>query len=377
MRYAPGLLLIWLLAVMLTACLPATPPATTQTPLQPPDTAPPKPNPTQAMQPTASIPPASLTPVPVLTAPVLRRLTEPGCCLDPFWSPDGTELRFIDRPTTELPAAIYAVRLADGVTYRTDLPIGVYSPDGRYVAFLNGAGETIVQDVVRGREWVIPSGGRRVFFSPGSRQVAWAEEERRSNFSVISATVYVAGVDGSSPRPVITVYGGSFSGWLDEDHILLYGRAEEAGEGRALFSLQLDDGTRVDLVEGQRIYDVSIAPGGSWVQYTVVREPADSGLNGLWVVSRDGAVRHRLDLAGGVRWRDGSRLLVIPLMLDAPGHELWQLDAETGQTARLLNPSEVLFSVGAGQWSVAPGGGQMVFRSAADGALWLLDLPPG
>ncbi|GAB4473800.1 MAG: hypothetical protein Kow00124_13130 [Anaerolineae bacterium] len=328
------------------------------------------------MQPTAAIP-AAITPAPLPTAPALRRLTEPGCCLDPFWSPDGAELRFIDRRAAGLPAAIYAVRLADGVTYRTDLPIGIYSPDGRYAAFLSEAGETTVRDALLGREWVIPNGGRRVFFSPDSRQVAWAEEERRSNFSVILSTVYVSNVDGSSPRPVITVYGGSFSGWLDEDHILLYGRTEEAGEARALFSLSLTDSTRVNLVEGARVYDVSIAPGGGWVQYTVVRETPDSGLNGQWVVRRDGLARHRLEMAGGVRWRDGSRLLVIPLVLNAPGHELWQFDAEAGQMARLLGPDEVLFRVGAGQWSVAPGGGQVVFRSAADGALWLLDLPPG
>ncbi|MEJ2148108.1 MAG: hypothetical protein P8Z40_01370, partial [Chloroflexota bacterium] len=95
----------------------------------------------------------------------------------------------------------------------------------------------------------------------------------------------------------------------------------------ALFSLSVTDGSRENLMLNQRSYPVRIAPGGEWVLYTVAfGEGQLSESDGLWVVRSDGSLRFKLETVGSAQWRDSTRLLIIPLELDAPSHQLWQFD---------------------------------------------------
>ena len=60
----------------------------------------------------------------------LTRLTEPGCCTQPWWSADGRRVLFIDRPAPDAPTGIYAAsrrgKLGDmGVMGATQLGVAV------------------------------------------------------------------------------------------------------------------------------------------------------------------------------------------------------------------------------------------------------------
>ena len=67
---------------------------------------------------------------------------------------------------------------------------------------------------------------------------------------------------------------------------------------------------------------------------------------------------------------------IIPLELDAPSHQLWEFDTDTGEALPLIDPAQLSFRVSAGEWAVSPTGEHVVFLSAEDESLWLIDLPP-
>ena len=94
--------------VNVAAAAPTAP--ATATPLPPPTA-----SPTMTMTPS---PTATPTPSPTMTAtatpvPQPIRLTAGGCCTQPFWSPDGAEVRFIDRPPDDPRVGIWGVALAE------------------------------------------------------------------------------------------------------------------------------------------------------------------------------------------------------------------------------------------------------------------------
>ncbi len=369
MRRALGLMPLLLAACYTPAVAsPSAPPSSTPPPI-------PTDLPAASLPATAA---AAPTASPETFALELRRLTEPGCCVQPFWSADGERVLFIDRPQPTAPTGIYGVNLAGGEPVLVSERVALPSPDGAYQAYLRDDGETVVESVGSEDQWVIPNGGRRIFFSPGSLRLAWAETPRTgSNFDRQPTTVFISGIDGSDPQEMMTVYGGGIAGWLDDDHLLLVGRDRNGSQDVALFSLSVVDGSRANLITNQRIRSVQIAPGGSWVSYTITLHPEDPANDGLWVISRDGSRRYRLEVVGAAHWRDASRLLIIPFEPEAPSHRLWQFDAESGSVAPLTDPAVTPFRVAGGDWSVSPSGQYVVFVNAADQALWLIPLPPG
>jgi Tol biopolymer transport system component len=314
---------------------------------------------------------------PAAAAPVMMRLTEPGCCTDAFWSPDGREVRFVDRPAGVGRAGVYGVDVTSGVRRLVSERVGLFSADGRYLAYLNADYILTIEDTTDGRSWPVFNGARQPIFSPGSRRIAWSKIVPSGAFNNRRTTIYVADLDGANSREVIILRGGSIAGWLDDDRLLLLGRPVDGEQPYPdLFSLSVGDGTRVDLLQNRRIQAVSIAPGGEWVFYAVAFDTVEPGDNGLWLIRSDGSDRRRLDVIGGARWRDGDRLLIIPLEIDVESHRLLQIDAASGAVSALTDPETFAFRVAAGQWSISPTGEHVVFLNAEDQALWVFELPP-
>src|SRR5690606_41561204 len=126
-----------------------------------------------------------------------------------------------------------------------------------------------------------------------------------------------------------------------------------------------------------RIRGAQASPGGAWVAYAITFDPEDASKNGLWVVRPDGTDRQEVEMIGGVQWRDASRLLIIPLEMNAPSHRVVQFDAETGEFAELTDPAETPFRLRASDWRVPPTREQTVLDSAEAGAIWSLRRPDG
>jgi Tol biopolymer transport system component len=187
--------------------------------------------------------------------------------------------------------------------------------------------------------------------------------------------LYLANVDGSEARFVTTFIGGSAQAWFpDSARLLVVSRPSLDSLERALAVLDLADSTLLPLARAERIGGIRLSPGGAWAAF-IITFSANPAEDGLWLARTDGGDLKRLDLYGAYQWRDDGRLLVIPLEPGRGSQTLWEVEAATGQARQLTDPAQTPFTVGNGDWSVAPDGSRIVFVNAADRALWLLQLP--
>ena len=328
-----------------------------------------------------STPAETNTPTPTATlVPPLRQLTAGGCCVHPLFSPDPEQVLFIDKPAENLPAGIYGVDVDQQVPDQSKLineTIGFRNQQRNIVATIN---DDVVQfiDEATGDSWELETGGNWPHFSPDSTQVLWTATDREGPYDRRQSDIWLANLDGSDPRRVISLYGGGFTAWFpDGERILLIGRDRPEDEDRMLISLNLTDGQRVDLASQKRIRNPKMSPDGGWIVYFVdfADEVEDRG---VWAVSSDGMTRKKLNFPafGAYNWRDDDTLLIIP-MRDNPEEsmQVWSLDVPDNVAVPLTDPASVKFVISNGDWTVSPNGDSIAFVNSDDKNIWLLTLP--
>jgi Tol biopolymer transport system component len=319
----------------------------------------------------------SLAPSPT-PLPAPRQLTSGGCCVQPFWSPDGAEVWFIDHPSESAQAGLWGVGVAGGEPHFVAERLGGYSADGSLLVYPDG-GQTVIERVATGERWVVPTEGRAISISPDSSQIAWQVNSSIFSFDRRAVDIWVANIDGGGARQVVRLVGGGLSGWFPDGQHLLVTHRESAGSNPILSVLALADGTLRPLATSRNLRGTSISPGGGWVAYQITFS-GDPSIDGIWITSSDGAVSTRLSLFGPYRWRSEGRLVIVPLesAAGATSHRLVEAEAATGQMTPLTDPSLTPFRIANGDWAISPDGRHMVFLNDADRNLWLIALPePG
>ena len=320
------------------------------------------------------LPSATFTPAPSPTPfPTARQLTEGGCCVRPFWSSDGLQVRYIDRPTDSSPSGIWGVDLEGGDPVFVAARPGVYSPDESLVAYPSG-GRTIIERVADGETWTAPSNGRPVSFAPDSQRIAWQIASSTVNFDRRVVQVFVASVDGSDVAQVAQLVGGGLAGWFPDSQRLLITRRAEAGNDTELAILNLASGEQQVIAVAPRLRGISLSPQGGWLAY-LVSFSGDADLDGLWVLRSDGTSARRLDRFGAYAWRTEGRLLLIPLAPGSASNRLLEVDASTGQARELIDIGRTPLRIAEGNWSLSPDGSRLAFVAAEDHNIWVLDLP--
>ena len=380
LRHAPALRL-WLAAVLLAACevaLPASPTpaptavlATVSAPVH-----------TATLAPSAT-PSATATTEPTPTStppPTPRQLTTGGCCVQPAWSPDGSQVWYLDRPSATSPSGLWGVSVEGGEPVFITDRLGLYSPDRSLLAFPEG-GQTIIERLATGERWVAPSDGRSIAFSPDAQHIAWSIASSTVNFDRRLVEVWVARVDGSEARQVAQLRGGGFSGWLpDGQHLLVSGRdeAQPAAGGaqtQTIGVLSLADGSVRPLITSPNLRGASLSPGAGWLLYTVAFS-GDPALDGLYVIPLAGGEPRRVEGLGAVRWRSEGKLLIIPLEWGSrAGFHVEEIDVTTGAARALTDPAVTPLPIGGGDWALSPDGRRIAFVSALDRNIWVLELP--
>ena len=314
------------------------------------------------------------TPTPTPTpAPVRRQLTSGGCCVQPQWSPDGGQVWFLDQPSEAQPAGLWGVPVAGGEPQFITDRLGLLSPDGSLRAYPS-AGQTMVERVATGEVWSVPAGGRAVLFSPDNTQLAWQTASSTVDFDRRVVEIWVAAVDGGAARVVAQLIGGGLTDWFPNSReLLVTGRASRDSEP-VLAVLDVDSGQLRELVRAVNLRGVTLSPDGGWLAYQVAFS-GDPAQDGLWVLSLAEGEAHRLPLFGAYRWRAEGRLLMVPLEPERPSHRLVDVDAASGQATALTDPAVTAFRIAAGDWALSPDGQRVVYVSAADHNLWLIELP--
>ncbi len=337
---------------------------------------------TQAVTPVSQGEPGvSATPAPIpdtpspspTPGPVLRQMTTGGCCTQPFWSPDGTAIWFIDKPP-DLPSGVWAVDPAAPLTAKLVTErVGVLSPDGIWIAYPDGDA-TLIERLSTGEVWDVPAFGRAVQFSPDGQRLAWQVANGTENFDRRLVEVWVSALDGSNAQRVAQLFGGGLSGWLPDSRRLLITQRNAPGLPPSLGILDPETNTFQSLASGDFLRGVSLSPDGRWLAYTQ-QFSGDPERDGLWIQALEGGAPIKIDVFGAYRWRPDGRLVLIPLELEASAQRILIVDASTGDIEPLTDPALTPLHILDGDWSLAPDGERIAFVNRGDRNIWLLELP--
>lgn len=350
----------------------ATPTPVTPTPTPTAtQTATPEPSPTATL---------TLTPSPSPTPlPSLRQLTEGGCCVQPFFSPNGRRALFIDKPAPDAPVGIYGVDLNDPqpTPELVEETVGFRSADRTIVATVEGQLIRFTNETT-GQSWTVNTGGNWPRFAPDNSQILWEARDQEGPYDRRRSDIWLADLDGSNPRLLTSVVGGGFTGWLpDSRQILLIDRDNLDEEDRTLLLYDLANDRRTDLAREKRLRGIEVSPGGRWIAYFLTFAD-DPEKDGIWVVSTDGTRRIKLDIPfGAYRWRSDRTLFYIPLR-ESPQEsmQLWEVDVESSQSRPITNPDTLQFSISNGDWEVSPDGQYIIFVNSLDQNIWLITQIP-
>jgi hypothetical protein len=307
----------------------------------------------------------------------LRRLTDGGCCAGAWWSADSGALHFVDRPDGSPTAGVFGVAIwplrspVELVDVRLAQRVGA----SRYVVRPSG-GQSTVEDLETGREWTLPTGGYPVRLSPDGAQAVWWESAYSAIRHEALVTVHASAIDGAGQRELIALWGADVEAFLpDNRHVLVTGRPRRDDPDSVLARVDAVSGEYSVLAKGAWLSDVLPSPDGQWVVYMVSLDRKQPEANGLWLVPAVGGPPRRLPFVGAYRWRDGHRLIYVPMEPGAGTHSVWQYDAQSEEATRLLDPAATPLRIADNDWSVAPDGHSLAFLSEVDRNLWVVDLP--
>ena len=310
--------------------------------------------------------------------PVAVRLTSGACCTQPFWSSDGKQVRYIDRPAGGK-LGIYGVDVND--VKNGPRLVSERIEDSRIVGDFrvetNGTATTLVR-LSDGKQWRVPAQGRSVLFSPDFKRIAWSITDDTLSPERQVAAIWVAAVDGSGAKRVASVRRGNLSGWISGDALLVTGQDPKSTKEQVLWSLALDGGQLTELARAERLRSAVLSPSGRWVVYYTTFDP--DGGNGLWLASTGGGKPKALprEAFGAYQWRrvnGADRLLIVPFRPESRYHELWQLNPETLAMTPLTSADETPFKIANGDWRVSPDGNHIAYVESRDRNLWVMELP--
>lgn len=309
---------------------------------------------------------------------VAVRLTSDGCCVQPFWSPDGKQVRYIDRPPGGK-LGIYGVAVAEAS--KGPSLVSERVEDSRITGDYRVETNKTVTTVFRlsdGKQWRVPAQGRTVAFSPDYKRIAWriADENLPPERQV--GAIWVAATDGTGAKRVASLPRGSLVGWISNETLLVSGYDPKSPKEQVLWSLALGNGQLKELVRSERLRGALLSPLGRWIVYYIAFNPG--GGNGLYLVSAQGGEPKPLprEAFGAYQWRPGSeqdRLLIVPFRPEAKYHELWQLDPESLKMMPLISASQTPFKIANNDWRVSPDGRYITYVESADRNIWVLELP--
>src|SRR3990172_595076 len=125
--------------------------------------------------------------------------------------------------------------------------------------------------------------------------------------------------------------------------------------------------------EAERPRAARLSPTARWLAYYLAFE-TEPARNGLWIVGTSGEAARQVPSFGSYRWGADERLLFIPFVPEARRLTLAAFDPATGTTEVVREAEAFPGGIAANDWSVSPDGWWVVYRSAADAALWIVPM---
>jgi Tol biopolymer transport system component len=246
---------------------------------------------------------------------------------------------------------------------------------GRYVVRQVG-GQSEVEDIESGSRWMLPTDGGQVLISPdGSRVVWWTASADEEHYHSL-VTIQGAHIDGRHTRDLISMWRAVVVAFHpDGRRVVVTGRPEREKAHYELALVHTDSGEMTTLASGSWLSDAALSPSGDWIVYMTSLDSENPESNGIWVVPTSGGPPRKLDFVGAYRWRDGHRLVLVPMEPGADYHSVWQLDVESYEMVRLVDPEDVPVRIANNDWSISPDGHTMAYVTEDDRSVWVIDLP--
>ncbi len=283
---------------------------------------------------------------------------------------------FVDKPGETASAGIWGVKLNGEPPQLITSQVGIFSPDFKYVAYPK-ATETIIAEVNGSKQWVVrEAGGRSISFSPDSKLISWQVSSSLVNFDLRTVDVWVANVDGTQAKKIVSLFGGNVSWWLPDSTKMLATVRKEANTDPILNILNIADGKLTPIAQAPSFRSTMLSPDGTWIIYQIAFS-GDANKDGIWGVRSDGKNLRRLEVFGSYRWRSEGKILFVPLesITGKQSHRFIEVDAATGNVRALTDPNITSFRIANGDWNLSPDGKRVVFLNAEDRNLWMLELP--
>ncbi len=318
-------------------------------------------------------------PAPLATLAFGRQITTDSCCTQPYWSPDSTQVRFLDQSGPGTPLGIWGVDVTQAgsapqlVTER----LGIFSPNGALVAYPGRTkGMTLIERLADGKTWEIDTQGRSPSFTPDSQRVTWRVFDDDAPSDNREEVVWLANVDGNDAHVLLRVRRTNLITWLADDK-LLASRRIPGGSDEQLLIISLPDGSETELLQTPRRRGLALSPDRRHLVYYVSFE-RETENNGLWLLDLQDSkpVPQKLPFFGSYRWRDNERLIYIPFGPEATEHNFYEFNVRTGQT-RSLFPGGTNLTIANSDWRVSPDGRKIALLAAKGTALdgvWVLEL---
>ncbi|MEM7034654.1 MAG: hypothetical protein AAF629_34250 [Chloroflexota bacterium] len=237
------------------------------------------------------------TPLPPPTAietdrPVrLRRITQGECCTAAYWA-SNTEIRFIDQNPESGQIGIWSIDIKEDdltpqfVTER----LGITSNNGRYLAYPDrDTGVAIIEDFVDEVSWTLNLNESPVNFMPDNEHILWIEIDRDKPRETQSPVYWMAKVDGSERRSILSIGRSSPLDWLDDTTLLLSilqddeSASQFAIQTSLIASFSLTDGNVTPFFSAERPRGIDLNPGKNALVYMTVLAD-DPANNGIWYV---------------------------------------------------------------------------------------------
>jgi hypothetical protein len=311
-----------------------------------------------------------------ISQPDLRpmQITEGGCCSYAGWSVDSEWVLYLDGESGATRTGLYSIPRDGGSASLVTDRYGVFSADWSLVAYPE-SGQVYIEQWSTTARSSIPSSGREVSISPDMRFVVWEFGSRTiQSPDRRQSQVWIANVDGSAARELVTLHGGTFQGWLGgSDAILATGRLSPTSPA-GIWKIDTSTGAAQLLFEVERARQFALSTSGEWLAFIIAFEQ-DTRRNGIWILKTDGTFTQRLQGFGAYRWRLDGQLLLMPQDLDKKYPGLYQIDMEGGRVWRLIDPETVRLDITNNDWSVSPNGKWLLFHASSDRNLWVMELP--
>ena len=322
-----------------------------------------------AGQPTAT--PQPDTAAPTDFTPSTWRITPPGCCSGARWAADSARVLFYHRPD-DAPVGLWSADTSGTLTYLQP-NFGHLSADNSIIVSRNG-GITLIEALDGSGSRPLHNDGVNTLPAPDGRHVAYLARLGMMGRNDPQHRLMVAAVDGGEPITLLDLARADHLYWLpDSQRLVVFGWRPE-GTSPGLWTVDISTGASKQIVQANYLTAVEVAPDGGWIAYLATLQP-NAGDNGLWIVRPDGSERRHTGFSRAARWAADSQAL-LAMVPSGGGKELRRIELDGGAQTVIVGRAHADIDIEADDWSVAPDGRLIVYRSPRDRALWLLQIAP-